>query len=147
MFWAENAHYWEKSPKATKTSQETFFILQITCFGLFKSFKYVFNSTSGHISSSQGPKRDHSGRYNCCGQHLSMIFISKDHTFVINYCLFWIENTMLGSTMMMMMKNLSGSVQCIVGAEWKAAAVGEKLFKAVCPSDPLFWGTVYANLT
>ena len=49
--------------------------------------------------------------------------------------------------MMMMMKNLSGSVQCKVGAEWEAAAVGEKLFKAVCPSDPLFWGTVYANLT
>ena len=45
---------------------------------------------------------------------------------------------MLGSTMMMMMKNLSGSVQCKVGAEWEAAGVGEKLFKAVCPSDPLF---------
>ena len=33
---------------------------------------------------------------------------------------------MLGSTMMMMMmKNLSGSVQCKVGAEWEGAAVGE----------------------
>ena len=37
---------------------------------------------------------------------------------------------MLGSTMMMMMKNLSGSVQRKVGAEWEAAAVGEKLIKA-----------------
>ena len=43
---------------------------------------------------------------------------------------------------MMMMMNLSGSVQCKVGAEWEGAAVGEKLFKAACPSDPLFWGTV-----
>ena len=49
--------------------------------------------------------------------------------------------------MMMMMKNLSGSVQCKVGAEWEGAAVDGKLFKAVCPSDPLFWGTVYAYLT
>ena len=34
---------------------------------------------------------------------------------------------MLGSTMMMMMKNISGGVQCKVEAEWEAAAVGEKL--------------------